>query len=43
MTTEKQFVAIRDLVKDTKNFLESRIDHFKTLEDRIKMIEEKCQ
>jgi hypothetical protein len=43
MTTEKQFVATRDKIKDTQAFLESRIDHFKTLEDRIKMIEEKCQ
>jgi hypothetical protein len=42
MTTEKSFVAIRDKIKDTQAFLESRIDHFKTLEDRIKHIEETC-
>jgi 3-methyladenine DNA glycosylase/8-oxoguanine DNA glycosylase len=27
----------------TQEFLESRIEHLSTLEDRIKMIEDKCE
>jgi hypothetical protein len=35
--------SAKEKIDQTQKFLESRIEHLATLEDRIKMIEDKCE